>query len=281
MRIVGLLSWWDESPAWLAACVASMGRLCDHVVALDGRYALYEDYRVQSPVEQANAIMDSARHSGMGVTVHSAPRVWATEMEKRSHLFRLGSVEADTFKDWFFVLDADERVAHCDAGAVRERLSGMDEHVGAMTWTENADPHADDARSQLSQRMPMEYRYRSITPRLFRALEDMRVSERHYYYTGEDERGMRVALWGQQHTLEDGTVVVLGDDHDIAEPNLSPWVEFQDSDLMLENLCLQRERIRVDRRQAYYEARDASGIEAHNMKRWQEATDDQSQAAAV
>jgi hypothetical protein len=43
MSVVGLISWWDESPTWLAASITSLGRFCDHVVALDGRYALYPD----------------------------------------------------------------------------------------------------------------------------------------------------------------------------------------------------------------------------------------------
>jgi hypothetical protein len=40
MKIIGLLSFYDESPAWLSACVAGIGRWCDGLIAVDGAYAL-------------------------------------------------------------------------------------------------------------------------------------------------------------------------------------------------------------------------------------------------
>ena len=84
-RIIGLVSWWDESPTWLAATVASMSRFCDHIVALDGRYALYPDQRLQSGTAELYAIIETARAAGVGITLHTAPRTYADEMEKRTH----------------------------------------------------------------------------------------------------------------------------------------------------------------------------------------------------
>lgn len=263
-----MLSWWDESPTWLAGSVASMANVCDHVVALDGRYRLYDDHRVQSGAAQVDAVVEAARATGMGLTLHTAPRVWETEMDKRTHLFRLGALEAETFRDWFFVLDADELLIRAGRRlrSTLQDLADNQQNVGVARLFEEADPHESDVRSRISNTTPVEYTYTSPTPRFYRALEDIRVSGCHYYYTGEDERGMRVALWGQQKTREaDGQVVVLGDQHDPAEPGLTPWHHFADDEALIENRCLQRAQVRTQRRQDYYETRDAAGIEHQTM----------------
>lgn len=264
MKIIGLLSWFDESPTWLAATVASMSRVCDHVVALDGRYAHYSDERYQSSSEQVSAVMEAARASGMGLTLHTAPKVWETEMDKRTHLFRLGALEAETFEDWFFVLDADEVLIHVGDYVLPElkRLRSEQKNVAVARLLEELDPHADEARSKLSRNMELQYIYTSPTPRFYRALKDIRVTECHYYYTGEDERGMRVALWGQQRTdTQTGETIVVGEDHAASEPGLTPWHMFGDSDVLIENRCCLRAKTRFNRREEYYQTRDQLGIE--------------------
>lgn len=270
MRIIGLLSWFDESPTWLAATVSSMARVCDHVVALDGRYKHYEDDRLQSGIAQVDAVVEAARASGMGLTLHTAPRVWDTEMQKRTHLFRLGALEAVTFEDWFFILDGDEVLLHCSDRVVDtlETLARDRVNVGATRIIEETDPYADEARARISRGGDIPYVYSSPTPRFWRVLDDMRVDQCHYYYTGIDERGKRVALWGQQKTLPDtGETIVLGDHHDPDEPNLTPWHHFMEDDVMLENRCLQRARARHNKRTAYYQTRNELGIELQTVKR--------------
>jgi hypothetical protein len=44
-KIWGLLSWYDESPSWLAEAVASFAPMLDGLIAVDGAYALYPDAR--------------------------------------------------------------------------------------------------------------------------------------------------------------------------------------------------------------------------------------------
>ena len=41
-RVIALLSWFDEPPVSLVTCLQALAEAgTDHVVALDGRYALY------------------------------------------------------------------------------------------------------------------------------------------------------------------------------------------------------------------------------------------------
>jgi hypothetical protein len=104
-----VLSWYDESVDWLAECVASLAPLCDHVVAVDGRYLLWPTGGAWSHPDQVDAIADTAAAVGLGCTVYQPDQPWVDdEPGKRSFALRL----AETLKpQWLFVIDADERVA--------------------------------------------------------------------------------------------------------------------------------------------------------------------------
>lgn len=243
-RIIGLVSWWDESPTWLAATITSMGRFCDHVVALDGRYALYPDQRLQSGTAEVQTIIETARAAGMGVTLHTAPRTFADEMEKRTHLFRLGSLEARTEQDWFFVLDGDEVVIEAPPRhEITALLDNTPADVVTATLFERTDPHHDAWRTELGTKLQVEWRYECATPRLWRALSDMRVVGYHYNYVGERLDGSTVELWGQ-----DGTV------------NRAQWASLCGK-FVLENRNRLRGMQRDADRQQYYTDRDAVGLE--------------------
>lgn len=116
MRLIACLSWYDEQPAHLAELVASMSRAgVDHVVAVDGAYALFPGARGGSPSEQADAIAHTARGAGIGVTVHVPVAPWAgNEVAKRSWLFELAHLLAEPGEDWLWVLDADEVIDTAD-----------------------------------------------------------------------------------------------------------------------------------------------------------------------
>lgn len=145
MRLIALLSWYDERTDWLAELVASMARAgVDHVVAVDGAYALYPQAGGTSGSQQAQVVTACAVGAGMGVTIHVPQGPWiGNEVEKRSALFSLGGVIAEPGTDWFWVCDADEVIAQ--AAGVREQLERSDlavaevlveEHVaqGAYEW---------------------------------------------------------------------------------------------------------------------------------------------------
>jgi hypothetical protein len=108
VRLIALLSWYDEPVQTLIASIASLKVAgVDHVVAVDGAYALYPDGEPQSDANQQAIIHMTCRELGMGCTMHVPARVWAgNEPEKRTALFTIGWAVARP-GDWFLVHDAD------------------------------------------------------------------------------------------------------------------------------------------------------------------------------
>lgn len=137
MRIISLLSWFDERTSWLAELVASMARAgVDHVVAVDGAFMLYPDARGASPSEQAQTVIAAALGAGMGVTVHAPAHPWLeNEVEKRSFLFAAGHLIAEPGVDWLWVCDSDE-VIETVVGP-RARLEASEFDAGEVTLVES------------------------------------------------------------------------------------------------------------------------------------------------
>jgi hypothetical protein len=131
MRLVGLLSWFDENPAWLAEVVASLAGTVDHIVAVDGSYALYPEARGSSGSEQADAVTSTAQGARMGVTLHVPQWPWVgNEVEKRTAMFALGHLIAAPGEDWLAVVDADEVWTH--AAGLRDALARTDLDVAEV-----------------------------------------------------------------------------------------------------------------------------------------------------
>lgn len=133
MKLIAILSWFDEQPSWLAGVVAGLHVAeVSHVVAVDGAYALYPGGRAHSSMEQHGAIAEVCRQLGMGLTLHTpAEPFFGNEVEKRSLSLRLAETVAEPFEDWYMVVDADDFVVSavdhmrrlvetdCDAGDAR------------------------------------------------------------------------------------------------------------------------------------------------------------------
>lgn len=191
MRVIGLISWFDESPTWLAAAVASAARLCDHVVAVDGAYRHYPGGRPSSGIDQAAAVRMAAEAAGVGCTIHVPAAVWAgDECAKRSFMFRAGQLVAEPEVDWFLVLDADEMLA-CDGGSTRAQLAATCDDVATVEHSTYEDLTAiDEMHSHREHRSTMRAR------RLFRASEaPIRVEGQHWMYVASRD-GIDQALWG-------------------------------------------------------------------------------------
>lgn len=168
MKVVGLLSWWDEDPEWLAGSVRSALRVCDDVIALDGAYEGFPGGGAISHSDQYNAIY------AVGGRPVTPLGLWATQMEKRTKLFEFGR---DAGADWFLVFDADDLVVHAP-GDFRARLERTREPVGVFTYGGE--------------------RYHRG---LFRSITNLRVEDTHHHYLGEIN-GRTVHLRGDDRTYD-------------------------------------------------------------------------------
>lgn len=237
-KLIGLISWFDEDPAWLAASVASLSKLdVDHLVAVDGAYRLLPDGKPSSPPEQAEAIRETAHGLGIGLTLHAPPAAWAgNETEKRSAMFALAEQVAVPDFDWYFVLDADEVVVSAPRD-LRERLKFASQDSGQTTVLNHAGPEAmRETRFDWNPISPVEI------PKFFRAIPGLRVEGTHYCYRLPDGRD----LWGH------GVEMARGERR---------FVDCRD--VRIEHRTKFRAAHRSATQRAYYERRDRLKIEVH------------------
>lgn len=179
MRLIALISWYDEPLPALAACLTSLRRAAgvDHVVALDGRYALFPGDAYLSPTEQSVAIDFGCRDLGMDLTLlapDSGP--WPGEPEKRTALFAAGLEVAEP-GDWFLVMDADQVVTRWPEG-VREELDSSPHETGDVTFHDETLAQTGGMAD-----FPTDFPMRI----LFRA-QEVRVEEHHARYLSADGR---------------------------------------------------------------------------------------------
>lgn len=247
-RIIGILSWFDESPTWLAQTIASMARMCDYVVAVDGRYALYDDPRVVSSIAEHDAIVQTARGAGLGITLHVPTQAWRDEMHKRTASFQLAQLVAEPHRDWFTVLDGDEVfVEAAPRDLIVAKLDGFAAagvRTATVTLRDVADPHENAQRTSFGMGLAVPHVVQCRVPRLFRFPENLRVVGYHYNYVGEDEHGEPVELWGQDNAARYRT----------------EWGCMID-DVVIEHKHQQRPKVRKAQRERYYQDRDAVQLE--------------------
>jgi hypothetical protein len=182
MRIIGLLSWYEEPASWLAECVASAARLCDHLIAVDGPYAQFPGAlrKPASGSEQAEVIGHAAAGAGIGVTIHT-PRSpwWGNEVAKRDFMFRLASTIAEP-GDWLLRIDADEVFSQVPSDT-RTLLAATSLDVAeVMMWERGEEDGAYPLRV------------------LFRALPGIGVQQAHYVVTAPTSDGGTRVLCGNE-----------------------------------------------------------------------------------
>lgn len=244
MRLVGLCSFYDESPTWLAAHAAACARLVDHMVYVDGAYVLYDREGRSSGVEAHDAIARGCYAAGLDYTLHVAGPWIGNEVEKRAFMFRLAEA-ITTEEDYYLVVDADTFLTRGDPQLARADLE-LGEHdaynvslVERWDWNTGQDgaliiPQDGEGAPGLSA---------SPLTCVFRAIRGLTVKGAHYLFGYEDPTakwGFR-ALWGPST------------EYDVAEPgtlqlDFEHWSKFRPAD-------------RRNAAQSYYAIRDQHGIE--------------------
>lgn len=172
MKLVALLSWYDEQSAFIEAALGSLAWVgVDEIVALDGAYELFPFGQPRSPESNYEALA----RSPIPVHVRTPDSCWPTEMDKRTTLFRLGE-ELTSERDWFFVTDADNVVIRCDCD-LKRLLRGSSCDAGTVRF-EEPRPNGPISRFTLTS--------------FFRAQRGITVGPNHYTYTAPDG----TVLWG-------------------------------------------------------------------------------------
>lgn len=165
MKIVAALPWYDEQPSWLDRCVRSLAGVVDELVAVDGRWDLYDDASpILSHFEQEIAISKAAYAVDIESEVWKPARAWTSQVAKRAELMRICSEKGD----WIFVIDADEYVAKVDAD------KWIDGVIEAELDVATVGVHA------LYQQQP-DRRIR----RLFRSGTTVKTAHNGYWYEGQ------------------------------------------------------------------------------------------------
>lgn len=243
-RVIGVLSWYQESPAWLSATVASFGRVIDHLVAVDGPYAAFpHNGRVRSEPEQVESIQRTCDALNIGLTLYQ-PRepFYGNEVEKRTLCFDLAMAEANPGVDWLWVFDGDEVLTKYPAD-LRTRLDCIERDAIEVVLTSRQG--YEDAGEDIAKVIPLPTDSRHDLRMLFRALPGIRVMNRHDLYVAGPHSDPTF-LWG---------------------PTTLPIVEaFRLGEVEVEHRSERRAMHRRNSSLEYYRTRDALGLETTGVR---------------
>lgn len=226
MKIHGLISFYDEPVDSIARCLTGLARAgVDHVIALDGAYALYPGGKPASATAQHAAFAIGCRQLGMAHTLHVPNEVWAgNEVQKRTALFSLAWSLAEP-GDWFLVMDADQIVTDVPDD-LRDRLAATPLDVAETQFVDMVAKRVDRPD------WPAEFTVRN----LFRA-QPIHLEISHLTYVTDDGR----YLWGD------------------ASKTLEPTLEL--TSLVIEHHPDRRPAERQMDKLQYYATRDELGVE--------------------
>jgi len=188
--VTGALCWWNERPEDLDRCVRGLAVACDRVVALDGAYARYPKATTNSPKSQLAAIRDAAKEVGLGCLIIQPDRLWAGQVEKRSHLLAAASVGSD----WICTVDADH-VSSGNRQAARQFIESISLDVINCVYHTPANPDRSMDESAVGAWHQEQVDVPQLIPQFWRALPGLRVERFHWWYSAQ-KNGGRVWLWG-------------------------------------------------------------------------------------
>ena len=248
MKIVGVLSWYDESPSWLAHAVAGFGRVCDEIVAVDGAYSLYPGARPRSNPDQAEAILAAAETMGVGCTIHRPKDVFfGQEVEKRNLSLALAAPLLTPGEDWVMIFDGDYQMMLCeDPAFVRSVLETTDKNVATYTILDGHDPLADEDSVAVTMDIDTEWTIRDRG--IFRWTEDLRYGPSHFFVKGTYD--------GETQWLRGPDLIMASDGSVQAAPT-----EHLGRSLVVVHRRSKRAKVRRDAAEGYYRMRDLNRFE--------------------
>lgn len=238
MKLIGLLSFFDEKPEHLAACLLGLKQLgAADVIALDGAYALYPDAQPASHPNQHAALVLAARQLGLALTLHVPAQSWQrNEVQKRTALFAHGWAVAKP-GDWYVVMDTDMTP---DVATIPDdllaQLERTEHDVAEETCRDIPAVLADNRSWPKTFKIPSFFRAQPIT-----------VQTTHCTYVTDDGR----VLWDGgpgRATRHDLTSLVI---------NHTPHL---------------RDEQRLEAKNTYYVERESQGIELGTCACGQQAT---------
>jgi hypothetical protein len=195
LRVTGALCWWNERPADLDRCIRGVATIADRVVALDGAYRRYPGATVRSDPAQATAIRRACEKAGIGCLILEPDRLWAGQIEKRSHLLALAAVGSD----WIVTVDADH-IIDTEREAVRNELRNSTADVvdvpfhtpanKTRSMTDAAPGHWHVAQADRVE----------MIPQVWRASLGLRVENRHWWIAAT-KNGQKTWAWAGDTSL--------------------------------------------------------------------------------
>ena len=245
MKIIGLLSWYDEAPQWLATAVTGFARVCDHIIAVDGAFALYPGARPCSHPLQAEAVMSTAESAGVALTLHRPNDLfWGNEVEKRNLTIKLASAYAQE-GDWLMVFDADCHIFKCDPDVVRWELENTNAEVATYTYLEVEDFFSDPEMAKIVKRDDFSTEHTHPTKDVYRWHPTLLYGPQHWTVSREYVKADKsVERKWIRHTRHGASEVC----------NLGPH-------LVIYHRSKDRAMIRQMAKDEYYKARDLHGVE--------------------
>jgi hypothetical protein len=189
LSVTAALCWWNERPTDLARCVRGVANIADRIVALDGAYRRYPGATVTSPPEQAKTIRREAEAAGLGCLVVEPDRLWAGQIEKRSHLLALAGVGAD----WIVTVDADH-IIETERDAVRRELAASTADVVEVPFHTPLNDRRSLASSAPGQWHVEQTEQVQYIPQVWRAILGLRV-EQHHWWISATKNGQKVWAW--------------------------------------------------------------------------------------
>lgn len=249
IKVVGILSWYDESPSWLANAVCGYARICDEIVCVDGAYSMFPGARPRSHPEQAEAILAAAETMGVGCTIHRPKDVFfGQEVEKRNLALKYAAPQLTAGEDWVIIFDGDYQVMLCeDPAFTRSLLEHTPHNVATYTILDAHDPLADENSVAVDIDIDTEWTIRDRG--IFRWTDDLRYGPSHFFIHGTYN--------GEKQWLR-------GPDLLAGAPVRPAEAEHLGRAFVVVHRNAKRAKVRRDAAAGYYVLRDASQIEDIN-----------------